>query len=76
MIATFTVWGVLFYRSDLGGNPRYSFPESPINVGEMTIIPPLHPVVTVFVVSAIVLVVVSLLSKPPKQATLDKFFRG
>ena len=74
-IATFLVWGVLFYRSDLGGNPFYSFPESPINAGEMTIIPPLHPVVTIFVVSAVVLVVVSLITKPPKQATLDKFFR-
>lgn len=73
-LATFAVWGVLFYRSDLGGNPRYAFPESPVQLGQMTIIPPLHPVVTVFVVSAIVLVVVSLITKPPQESTLRKFF--
>lgn len=75
-IATFTVWGILFYRSDFGGNPRYAFPESPFPSAEMTIIPPLHPVVTVFVVSTIALVVVSLVTKPPKQETLAKFFKS
>ena len=73
-LSTFVVWGVLFYRSDFGGNPRYSFPESPLPSAEMTLVPPLHPVVTVFVVSAIVLVVVSLVTKPPRQETLAKFF--
>jgi SSS family solute:Na+ symporter len=73
-IATFVVWGTLFYRSDFGGNPRYSFPESPVMMGETTIIPPLHPVVTVFVIAAIVIVVVSLLTNPPKDSTLKKFF--
>ena len=73
-IATFATWGVLFYRSDLGGNPFYSFPESPVKAGDLTIIPPLHPVVTVFVVAAVVLVIVSLITKPPKQETLQKFF--
>ncbi|NND99780.1 MAG: sodium:solute symporter family protein, partial [Pirellulaceae bacterium] len=57
-VATFVVWGVLFYRSNFGGNAFYSFPESPVSVGELTLIPPLHPVVTVFVVSAITLVLV------------------
>ncbi|QDT13759.1 sodium:solute symporter family protein [Planctomycetes bacterium K23_9] len=73
-IATFASWGVLFYRSDFGGNPRYSFPESPVRAGDFTLIPPLHPVVTVFVISAFVIVVVSLLTKAPKESTLKKFF--
>ncbi|MEM6470253.1 MAG: sodium:solute symporter family protein [Planctomycetota bacterium] len=73
-IAMLSAWGVLFYRSDLGGNPRYGFPETALKAGEWTIVPPLHPVVTVFAVSTVVIVVVSLLTSPPKESTLKKFF--
>lgn len=74
VVATFATWLTLFYRSNFGGNPGYSFPESPIMLGETTLIPPLHPVVTIFVVACVVIVVVSLLTKPPKDETLKKFF--
>ena len=73
-IATFVVWGILFYRSGLGENPFYAFPESPFPSAEMTIVPPLHPVVTVFVCSTVVLIAVSLVTKPPSESTLKKFF--
>lgn len=73
-IATFAVWGTLFYRSNFGGNPVYGFPESPLMVGETMVVPPMHPVVTVLAASAITIVIVSLLTKPPKQETLNKFF--
>ncbi|WP_417746833.1 sodium:solute symporter family protein [Rosistilla oblonga] len=75
VIAAISTWFVLFYRSDFGGNPRYSFPEQPLSLGFLQV-PPLHPVVAVFVVSAITLVLVSLVTKRPEAATLEKFFGG
>ena len=75
-VAAFATWGYLFYRSDFGGNPVYSFPESPIKFGDFTIIPPMHPVATVFVVASVVIVVVSLMTSPPSDEKLKKFFRS
>jgi SSS family solute:Na+ symporter len=74
VLATLGTWLVLFYRSDFGANPRYSFPEAPIKIGEATIIPPFHPVVTIFALSTLVLVVVSLVTRPPSPKTLQRFF--
>lgn len=72
--ATAIGWTILFWRADFGLDKRYAFPESPIRLGETTIIPPMLPVVTLVVVSAIVLVAVSLMTRPPSRATVDKFF--
>ena len=73
VVTTLVVWLILFYRSGFGG--KYAFPERPIELGLVTI-PQLHPVVTVFVASAVSLVVISWLTKPPTNSTLSKFFRN
>lgn len=74
VVAVLVSWTILFWRSGFGSNPRYSFPESPIDLGAATL-PPLHPVVTILVVSALTILVVSLMTKPPGEKTLGKFFR-
>ena len=74
VLSVLGVWLALFYRSDFGGNPRYGFPEAPIKLGDATIIPPFHPVVTIFAVSTVVLVIVSLVTPPPSEKTLKRFF--
>jgi SSS family solute:Na+ symporter len=76
VVATSACWAILFWRSGFGANPGYGFPESPLVIGDLTLIPKLHPVATIFLVSTIVLAVVSLLTKPPSEKTLAKFFRG
>ena len=73
MATTIVTWSVLFYRSGFGENKIYSFPEAPLPLGPLKI-PPMHPVVAIFVASAVVLVVVSLITRPPDRKTLDKFF--
>ncbi len=61
VVASIAVWLALFYQSGFGQNARYTF------LGMM-------PVVTMFASSAIALVVVSLLTRPPSEATLQKYF--
>jgi len=65
-------WLILFWRSGFGTNKRYGFPEADMNLG----VPMMLPVVAITVASAVVLVVVSLLTTPPSKATLAKFFDG
>ena len=67
-------WSILFWRSGYGSNPRYSFPESPVDLGIVTL-PQFHPVVSIFVASVVAIVVISLLTRPPSEKTLAKFFR-
>ncbi|MEZ6091495.1 MAG: sodium:solute symporter family protein [Pirellulaceae bacterium] len=74
VLTTIGVWFVLFIRSGFGANPGYSFPEQPLSLTVVTI-PPLHPVVAIFVASTVALVVVSVFTKRPDDATLRKFFR-
>jgi len=85
VITTISVWGILFYRSGFGHDARYGFPEDAIKLplGGLIpspwpngwIIPPMLPVVAITLASAVVLVVVSLATRPPSDATLGKFFR-
>lgn len=75
VLAAGATWLVLFYRSGFGSNPRYTFPESAWELGPL-VVPPMLSVVAIFVVAAVMLVVGSLATAPPKQETLDKFFRG
>ncbi len=80
------VWSALFYRSDFGSNKRYAFPEpmaegggaSPLEAISSVLlslgIPPMVAVVTIFSCSAMALVVGSLLTRPPGEETLARFF--
>jgi SSS family solute:Na+ symporter len=74
VLTVLVTWSILFWRSGFGSNPRYGFPEAPINLGVATL-PPLHPVVGIFVASSIAIVVISLFTRPPNEKTLAKFFR-
>jgi SSS family solute:Na+ symporter len=89
ILTTIIVWGLLFYRSGFGLNTRYAFPEAEqldaaatgLNgwglswlAHALDAIPPLMPVVSVFIGSAIALIAVSLLTNPPDKQTLGKFF--
>lgn len=75
VVTTFGLWSVLFYRSGFGQNARYTFPEAPVRIMDGLVIPPMLPVVGILLASTVVLLVVSLLTKPPSAATLSKFFR-
>jgi len=55
------VWLVLFYKSDWGANRTYLFLD-------------MMPVATIFAAATVALVVVSLVTKPPSQAVLDRYF--
>ena len=67
------VWFVLFYRSGFGKNVRYTFPEQTIEWGPI-VIPQMLAVVTIFTASALTLVCVSLVTRPPREAVVKKFF--
>lgn len=61
ILASISVWLYTFSQSGFGANPRYSL------FGVM-------PVATMVIVSAIVLVLVSLVTKPPEEEHLKRFF--
>ena len=73
VLVTGLVWFVLFYRSDFGGNARYTFPEQALTLGPI-VIPPMLAVVTICAASTLTLVVVSLVTKPPKPEVVRRFF--
>ncbi len=74
VIATAIAWVALFWRADWGRNQMYAFPESPIPLVGGWSIPPMLPVVTITLVSAAVLLAVSLRTQPPSETTLRRFF--
>ena len=61
ILASISVWLYTFSQSGFGANPRYSL------FGVM-------PVATMVIVSAITLVLVSLVTKPPEEEHLKRFF--
>jgi len=63
VVTVIVVWGTLFRQSAYGGNPHYTF------LGMM-------PVVTIFASSAVALVLISLITRPPSEATIRKFFQA
>jgi SSS family solute:Na+ symporter len=63
IITTVSVWLWLFAESDFGENPRFLF------LGMM-------PVATIVAASAVALVVVSLVTRPPSEYTVERFFPG
>jgi SSS family solute:Na+ symporter len=74
VMVTFVTWGGLFYRSGFGQDPRYAFPETALAIGGGWAIPPMLPVVAILAASTLTLVVVSLVTRPPAESTLAKFF--
>jgi SSS family solute:Na+ symporter len=71
--ATVVSWCWLFRMSEYGTNRQFAFPTKPISLG-VAEIPPMLPIVTIFAVSAVTLVVVSLVTRPPGEETLNRFF--
>ncbi len=69
ILAATTTWGYLFYLSGFGKNRTYSLN---ISLGESVY--EIMPVAAIFTASTIALVAVSLITKRPKAATLEKFF--
>jgi SSS family solute:Na+ symporter len=61
IIAAFGSWAVLFYMSGFGKNPHFDV------FGTM-------PVATMVLCSTLAVVLVSLVTRPPTEATLAKFF--
>ncbi|MCA9218980.1 MAG: sodium:solute symporter family protein, partial [Planctomycetales bacterium] len=74
VLAMTATWVALFRAAEWGHNPRFAFPTKPIMAGDMTLLPPLHPVVTVMIVATVVLVAVSLVTRPPAEAAVRRFF--
>ncbi len=74
IVATVGVGITLFIRSDLGRNRLYGFPENPLALTESLVVPSFHPVVAIFCASSLAVFVVSLLTRPPSDATLARFF--
>ncbi|TVS13615.1 MAG: sodium:solute symporter family protein [Planctomycetaceae bacterium] len=74
VVAAAGTWWILFWRAGWGLNKTYAFPESPIPlVGDWNV-PPMLPVVTIVAVATVVLLSVSLVTRPPSEATLGRFF--
>lgn len=69
VLATISCWCYLFWQSGFGKNRTYTVD---IRIGENTY--ETMPVVTIFLCSLVAMVVVSLLTKPPRKEVLDKFF--
>ena len=69
VITTTVVWGTLFHQSGYGANRKFSLQ---LPLGETTY--EVMPVAAIFLASLIALVAVSLVTRPPQQATLKKFF--
>jgi len=72
IVVTAVLWGWLFYRSGLGANRGYTFPEQPVQWGFLEI-PQMAPIATVTAASALTLVLVSLATKPPRREVLKRF---
>lgn len=69
ILAVLVAWSWLFWRSDFGANRTYTVD---IKIGSAVY--ETMPVATIFLCSLVTLVVVSLLTRPPSDATLNKFF--
>jgi solute:Na+ symporter, SSS family len=74
VLATAATWLTLFWRAGWGKDKLYAFPESPIPLAGDWSIPPMLPVVAITLVATAVLVGVSLVTRPPSETTLRRFF--
>ncbi|MDB4614636.1 sodium:solute symporter family protein [bacterium] len=73
VIVTAVLWIVLFKQSGFGANKGYTFPEEPFSLGLFDI-PVMNPIAAITAASTITLIVVSLMTKPPSEQTVGKFF--
>lgn len=69
ILTTILVWSLLFWKSGFGADSHYAVSFSFGNATYETM-----PVATIFICSLLAMVVVSLLTKPPSEQTLGKFF--
>ena len=69
IIAAITSWLILFWNSGFAANPHYTVDLVLFQNTYKTL-----PVATMLLCSATAMIVVSLFTKPPSQATLEKFF--
>ncbi len=69
ILAAIATWCYFFYQSDFGGNPNYTYD---LSLGGQTY--SMMPVAPIFLAAAAALVVVSLVTRPPSEGTLAKFF--
>ena len=69
VLSTIGIWLFLFWKSDFARNPKFWLTYSLFGKEYPTM-----PVATMIAVSAVTLVVVSLLTRPPSRETLDRFF--
>jgi SSS family solute:Na+ symporter len=69
VVATGVSWGVLFWRSDFAANARYTLDLTLFGQTYKT-----EPVATIFLCSIAAMVLVSLITPPPSEKTLAKFF--
>jgi SSS family solute:Na+ symporter len=74
ILTAMLAWGILFVRADFGQNPRYAFPEPDMPAWITRVIPPLMPVVAITAAAAAALILVSLVTRPPSDETLARFF--
>jgi solute:Na+ symporter, SSS family len=66
ILTTAILWGYFFYDADFGANGKYAFIMPGGN--------PVLPVAVIICGSTLALVVASLLTKPPSEKTLKRFF--
>jgi solute:Na+ symporter, SSS family len=83
ILAPAVAWLGLFWHSGFGTTPGYAFPPPPGTAEAAALgsfgwlgllLPPLPPVVLLVGLSTLVLVAVSLVTRPPDEATLRRFF--
>ncbi len=71
VLSTIAVWFYLFWKADFARNPKFWITYSLFGKEYPTM-----PVATMIAISAVTLVVVSLLTKPPSRQTIERFFPG
>jgi solute:Na+ symporter, SSS family len=74
VLATAATWLTLFWRAGWGKDKLYAFPESPVPLAGDLSIPPMLPVVAITLVATAVLLGVSVVTRPPSETTLRRFF--
>ncbi|MCP4510929.1 MAG: sodium:solute symporter family protein, partial [Fuerstiella sp.] len=67
VLAAFGSWGYLFWQSDFAANRGYTVMVPGTDYETM-------PVATMFLCSTVAMVIVSLITKPPEEEHLKRFF--
>jgi solute:Na+ symporter, SSS family len=79
VVGTMLGWLILFWHSGFGTQRGYMFPSAPLPGQEpswlASALPPLPPVILLTILSTLILVAVSLVTRPPDKSTLARFFK-